>query len=85
MAVTVPGGESRLPEAHAVDDSFELLATEFCSPLTVLQLSAEGLVQQLRETHGDPSDISAAELLVHSAEKMNRIIQALLQASRELP
>ncbi|MBN1210923.1 MAG: HAMP domain-containing histidine kinase [Myxococcaceae bacterium] len=75
-----------LPEDPGSDDSLELLAAELCSPLNVIRLSAEGLVEQLREMHGDACDISAAERLVNSAEKMSRIVQALLEASRgELP
>jgi hypothetical protein len=49
----------------------------------MLKLSAEGLAQQLRATDGDPTDISAAETLIHSAERMSLIVQALLAASRD--
>jgi hypothetical protein len=81
MEVTTVGGACRLSNDQSQDDSLELIFSELCSPLDVIKLSAEGLVQQLREEHGDPGDISAAEALIHSAEKMTRIIQALINAS----
>jgi nitrogen fixation/metabolism regulation signal transduction histidine kinase len=83
MEVTAMGGAERLlEEEQAFDDSLELIATELRMPLDVIKVSAEGLAQELRATAGDPTDIVAAEALIHSAEKMGRIVQALIQASR---
>jgi hypothetical protein len=85
MEVTTMGGAERLLEDEQVrEDPLELIATELRLPLDLIKMSAEGLAQELRETHGDPTDIIAAEALVHSAEKMRRIVQALIQASREM-
>jgi hypothetical protein len=38
--------------------------------------------QHLRASVGDPDELAAAEALAHSAEKMHRIVQALIEASR---
>lgn len=86
QVTTTAGGVCRLSDDQTQDGSLEHIATELCSPLGIIKLSAEGLAQQLREEHGDPATISAAEALIHSAERMTRIIQALVDASRaELP
>ncbi|KFE60617.1 hypothetical protein DB31_5956 [Hyalangium minutum] len=73
-------GGSRLPEELYSNTSAELIATELQIPVELLKLSAEGLVEELRTHPGDPLELSAAETLVHSAEKMRRIVQALLDA-----
>jgi len=85
MEVRAMGGVC-LPEEPYWEDSVEIIAAELQTPLELLKLSAEGLAEQLREENGDLVEISAAETLVHSAEKMRRIVQALLEAVHgELP
>lgn len=83
MEMTWTGGVRALPEERTWNDSVELIAAEFNQPLSVIQQSAEDLAQQLREACSDPLDISAAEDLAHSAERMSRMVQALIQASRD--
>jgi signal transduction histidine kinase len=83
MEMTWTGGARALPEEQNWNDSVELIAAEFNHPLRVIQQSAEDLAQQLRESCSDPTDISAAENLAHSAERMSRMVQALIQASRD--
>jgi hypothetical protein len=85
MHMTATGGAARLlEEEQSRDDSLEFIATELWMPLDLIKLSAEGLAEELREARGDPTDIIAAEALVHSAEKMRRIVLALIDASREV-
>lgn len=85
MEVNATGGVC-LPEDPKWDDSLELIASELQTPLDLLMMSAEGLAQQLRASDGDPVEISAAESLIHSTEKMRRIVQTLIEVSRgELP
>ncbi|WP_224248857.1 hypothetical protein [Hyalangium gracile] len=76
------GSSSALLEGAKREDSLELIATKLRLPLSVLKQSAEGLAQQLRDSQGDPTDITAAEDLVHSAERMSQLVQLLIQASR---
>ncbi|WP_224370670.1 hypothetical protein [Hyalangium versicolor] len=83
METTWMAGDRSLPDEHEWDDSLEFIATQLHLPLSVIRFSAEGLAQQLREASSDPTDISAAESLASSAEKMSRMVQALLQASRD--
>jgi signal transduction histidine kinase len=83
MEMTWTGGARALPEEQNWHDSVELIAAEFDHPLSVIRQSAEDLAQQLRETCSDPTDISAAESLAQSAERMSRMVQALLRASRD--
>ena len=84
MQTPMMSGDFAVPEELEWDDSFEFIASEMRLPLSLIRQSAEGLAQQLREMQGDPTDISAAEELAHSAEKMNHIVQALLRISREV-
>jgi signal transduction histidine kinase len=79
MEASAPGGVCLRKEPYW-DDSVEFIAAELQTPLELLKQSAEGLAEQLREGAGDPYEISAAETLVHSAERMRRIVQALLEA-----
>ena len=65
------------------NDPLELIMSELRSPLDLLRLSAEGLAHHLRATQGDPTEICAAETLIHSAERMSLMVQALLAASRD--
>ena len=69
-----------LPEEQSLEDSVEVIAAELQTPLVLLKLSAEGLAEQLRKGEADPVEISAAETLIHSTEKMRRIVQALLES-----
>jgi signal transduction histidine kinase len=78
--ITVERARAQVQSWH---DPLELIASELRSPLDLLRLSAEGLAHELRATQGDPTDISAAETLLHSAERMNRIVQELIAASRD--
>lgn len=82
MQVSALGGAYLLEESEE-DHSVEAIATELQTPLALLKFSAEGLAEQLREGGGDPCDIFAAEKLVQSADKMRRIVQALLEAVHE--
>jgi nitrogen fixation/metabolism regulation signal transduction histidine kinase len=82
MEMSAMGGVC-LPEEPHWDGSVEIIAAELQTPLDLLQLSAEGLAQHLRESEGDPVEISAAEALVHSAERMRRIVQALIDSIHE--
>lgn len=77
MELSAEGGE-RLPRQLSLNSSVEAIAAELQVPVELLKLSAEGLVDELRAQHGDPSEISAAETLIDSAEQMRRIVQALL-------
>ena len=77
MELSAEGGES-LPRQLSLNSSVEAIAAELQVPVELLKLSAEGLVEELRAQHGDPSEISAAETLIDSAEQMRRIVQALL-------
>ena len=77
-------GDFALPEEPRWDDSFEFIASEMRVPLSLIQQSAEGLAEQLREMQGDPTDISAAMELANSAERMSHIVQALLRISRDV-
>lgn len=83
MDMPVMGAGSSLPEEQAWESSVELIATQLHFPLSVIKLSAEGLARQLREACSDPTNITAAESLAQSAEKMSRMVQALIQASRD--
>jgi signal transduction histidine kinase len=81
MAMSTVGG-MRLPEEQSWDESFELVATELQVPLSEIRSSAEGLAEHLRASAGDPDELAAAETLIQSANKMHRIVQALIEASR---
>jgi signal transduction histidine kinase len=86
MEMTITGGVHRLPEEWTHDDSLERVASELQQPLNVIKLSAQGLLRQLQDTRGDPTDISAAEKLIHSVERMNRLVRALQEVrGTELP
>lgn len=78
MEASASGGVC-LPEEPYWDHSVEAIAAELQTPLELLKQSAEGLAEQLREAAGDPYEIRAAERLVHSADKMRHIVQALLK------
>ncbi len=68
------------------DESLELIAAELQVPLDLLRVSAGNLVEHLRASDSDPEELAAAETLIRSAETMNRVVQALIEASRgELP
>jgi nitrogen fixation/metabolism regulation signal transduction histidine kinase len=68
------------------DESLELVAAELQVPLELIRISAAGLAKQLQASAGDPDELAAAETLIQSAEKMHRIVQALIEASRgDLP
>lgn len=82
MEASAVGGSS-LPEELHWTDSAESIAAELQIPVELLKLSAEGLAEELRTHQGDPLEISAAETLVQSAEKMRRIVQALLDALQD--
>lgn len=69
--------------ARSLSASAEAIAAELQVPVELLKLSAEGLVEELRAQHGDPTEISAAETLIHSAEQMRRIVQALLEVLQD--
>jgi hypothetical protein len=77
MELSADGGK-RLPSKLSLRTSVETIAVELQVPVELLKLSAEGLVEELRARQGDPSEISAAETLIDSAEQMRRIVQALL-------
>jgi K+-sensing histidine kinase KdpD len=85
MAMITVGGV-RLPEEQSWGEPLESVAAELQMPLDLIRSSAEGLAEHLRASAGDPDELAAAETLVQSAEKMHRIVQALIEASRgELP
>lgn len=84
MELSAEGGES-LPRQLSLNSSVEAIAAELQVPVELLKLSAEGLVEELRAQHGDPSEISAAETLIDSAEQMRRIVQALLDVLIDEP
>lgn len=85
MEVMAMGGV-RLPEERNWDESLELVAAELQVPLDLIRISAEGLAEHLRASAGDPDELAAAETLVQSAEKMHRVVQELIAASRgDLP
>jgi signal transduction histidine kinase len=84
MQAPMMAGDFALPEAQEWDDSLEFIASEMRLPLSLIRQSAVGLAQQLREMQGDPTDISAAEDLAESADKMNHIVQALIRISRDM-
>lgn len=75
-------GGVRLPEAQSWDESLELVAAELQTPLDLIRSSAEGLAEHLRASAGAPDELAAAETLIQSSEKMHRIVQALIEASR---
>lgn len=75
-------GGVRLPEAQSWDESLGLVAAELQIPLDLIRSSAEGLAEHLRASAGDPEGLAATETLIQSAEKMNRLVQALIEASR---
>jgi hypothetical protein len=75
-------GGVRLPEEQSWDESLEFVAAELQIPLDLIRSSAEGMAEHLRASAGDPDELAAAETLVQSAEKMHRIVQALIEASR---
>ncbi len=77
-------GGCALPESQQWEDSLELIALELRLPLNVLQQSAEELAQQLRDTDGDSPEVRAAEALIHSTERMRRLVQALGAFSRDV-
>ncbi|MFL5350653.1 MAG: hypothetical protein ACJ8AT_38265 [Hyalangium sp.] len=83
MQMPMMSGDFALPEEQW-DDSFEFIAYEMRAPLSLIQQSAAGLAEQLREMQGDPTDISAALELADSAEKMSHIVQALIRISRDM-
>jgi hypothetical protein len=64
------------------DASLELVAAELQVPLDLIRMSAAGLAEHLRVSAGDPEELAAAETLIQSAEKMHRIVQALIESSR---
>ncbi|HVG63858.1 MAG TPA: hypothetical protein VNA24_35160 [Hyalangium sp.] len=75
-------GGVRLPEEQSWDEPLELVASEIQVPLDLIRSSAEGLAEHLRASAGDPDEVAAAETLIQSANKMHRIVQALIEASR---
>lgn len=81
MAMITVGGV-RLPEEQSWDEPLEFVAAELQIPLDLIRSSAEGLAEHLRASAEDPDELAAAETLVQSAEKMHRIVQALIEASR---
>jgi hypothetical protein len=81
MAVNIMEGVC-LPAERIWDESLELIAAELQVPLDLLRVSAAGLAEQLRGSAGDPEELAAAETLLQSAEKMHRIVQALIDESR---
>ena len=81
MAVNVMGGVC-LPEERNWDESLELVAAELQLPLNLIRESAAGLAEHLRVSAGDPEELAAAETLLQSAEKMHRIVRALIDENR---
>jgi prophage DNA circulation protein len=65
------------------DESLELFATELQLPLDLLRMSAAELAEHLRVEAGAPEELAAAETLLQSAEKMHRLVQALIESSRD--
>jgi hypothetical protein len=84
MQTPMMSDEFVLSEAQECSDPFEFIASEMRAPLGLIRQSAEGLAEQLRELQGEPTDISAAEDLAESAEKMSHIVQALMRISRDV-
>jgi len=78
----ITGGGVRLPEGQFWDESLSLVAAELQVPLDLIRSSAEGLAEHLRASAGDPEELAAAETLLQSAERMHRIVQALIEARR---
>jgi hypothetical protein len=64
------------------NESLELVATELQVPLDLLRMSAAELAEHLRVKAGAPEELAAAETLVQSTEKMQRLIQALIESNR---
>ncbi|MDY7232633.1 histidine kinase dimerization/phospho-acceptor domain-containing protein [Hyalangium rubrum] len=77
--ITTGGAMHLLEEATTVVDTAERVASELRYPLTALRLSAEGLLRQLQDTQGDPTEIDAAQSLIHSVERMSRMVQTFLE------
>jgi hypothetical protein len=75
-------GMGAFPEIRSREDPLEQLVNELRLPLDALGISAQWLLEHLRAEHGDPTDISATETLLQSVERMNRLVQALLEANR---
>lgn len=84
MQTPMMSDQLALAEELEWQDPFEFVASELKVPLSLIQQSAEGLAEHLREMQGDPTDISAAQELADSAEKMSQIVQALIQISRDV-
>jgi hypothetical protein len=64
------------------DESLELFATELQFPLDLLRVSAAELAEHLRVEARAPEELAAAESLIQSAEKMQRLVQALIESNR---
>lgn len=79
MGTIATGGAPRLFEGRRSEDSLERVASELRYPLTAIRLSAEGLLRQLQDTQGDPTEIDAARTLIDSVERMNQLVHALLE------
>jgi hypothetical protein len=82
MEASAARGE-RLPRELSLSSPVEAIAVKIQVPVELLKLSAEGLVEELRAQHRDPTEISAAETLIDSAEQMRRIVQALLEVLQD--
>jgi signal transduction histidine kinase len=65
-----------------VSVSLEYIASEINLPLSLIKEQAEQLARELRSTEADPRDISAAEELIESTERMSLLVQALVAFSR---
>lgn len=83
--LTATGDAERLPESHTQDEALERVASELRYPLTSIRMHAEGMLRQLHAAQGDPVDIDAARTLIHSVERMSRLIQRLLEESQSEP
>lgn len=79
MGTIATGGALHLFEGPTSEDPLERVASELRYPLTAIRLTAEGLLRQLEDTQGDPTEIDAARTLIHSVERMSQLVHALTE------
>jgi signal transduction histidine kinase len=85
LVLTATGDAERLPDSHTQDDALERVASELLYPLTTIRMYAEGMLRQMHAAQGDPFDIDAARTLIHSVERMSRLVQVRLEESQSEP
>jgi len=67
---------------RARDDVLGVVAHDLRNPLQAVQLSAHALREQLEELHCTGEQLEAAETILLSTDRMNRLIEDLLDVSR---